>query len=126
MDQAIDQGLEDAEHLSMGPYSQVELARRDHPFALRHGSPQLDPGVINEQTGRFLRAWKRSPVVNLGDTITAEITNNSPEADFLKTQTRFTFRRPIADEIEECLKADLEKKLKEQIDAFSKQTFEVK
>jgi hypothetical protein len=91
---AASRGFEAALDWSSGPFSQADLDRKDNPYARRHGSPLLDPGRINVQTGQFRSGWEVR-----GDRLHRQIVNDSNVADFLKG-TPSMFSRPIWDRIE--------------------------
>lgn len=116
---AITETLEAAKELaqrySSGPLSQAELAALDHPFARRHGTPQLDPSIVNVETGRFRDSWEMEGPNEQGGGMHGALWNSSPEAVFLETGTRYMFERPIADrvqvEIEPVFQANVERQL---------------
>jgi uncharacterized membrane protein YebE (DUF533 family) len=83
---------------SSGTYSEDDLARLDHPFATRHGSPQLDPSVINVKSGDFRAAWHTVGPTQAAGGVAGSIINNDPKAQFLQG-TRLMFARPIDDRI---------------------------
>lgn len=84
---------------SSGTHSTADLARLDHPFATRHGSPQLDPSIINAQAGDFRAAWRTVGPVSGNGGVAGTIVNDDPKAQFLKTGTRLMFARPVDDRI---------------------------
>jgi hypothetical protein len=84
---------------SSGSLSSAELARRDHPFAVRHGSPQEDPSVINAQRGTFRAAWQAQGPTSGAGGVQGALVNQSREAGFLKPGTRFMFARPVDERI---------------------------
>lgn len=88
-------GVEQARKRSSGPFSLYELAEMDHPYAVRHGMPLLDPSIINEQTGRFKASWQGEIGVSSG-----RVSNASDVADYLDQGTDTMFRRPIGDALE--------------------------
>ena len=101
----IDELHDEAVRQSSGPLDEAELARMDHPFATRHGSPPInpDPAVINVQSGQFREEWKQSPVERIREgssfDLESSVYNDSPVADFLKYGTEKMFNRPIEEEI---------------------------
>jgi len=97
---AIESGFQYAKRESSGPFSLDALARMDHPYAKRHGSPQLDPGRINIQSGDFYHDWNNSKPMAGDSKISGRIYNLNRVADFLKYGTRFMFARPIEDRVE--------------------------
>lgn len=87
---------------SSGTASLALLRKADHPYARRHGSPRLAPGIINEQSGVFLSNWRREPIVPNGDGIIANIFNADPKAGYLEQRTpppskTKMFARPVDD-----------------------------
>jgi hypothetical protein len=125
---AIARGVEHAMHdtereadrRSAGPYSSAELAAKDHPYAKRHGSPQLDPSIVNEQTGDFREHWKRSlTVIQKGD-YDSRLINESEHADYLKNGNKFTFRRPIGEALEEYAAEEVPKRIEQQLSQLLK------
>jgi hypothetical protein len=100
---AIQSGFEYAKRESSGPFSLSALAAMDHPYAKRHGSPMLDPGRINIQTGDFYRGWNNSKPMAGDAIILGRIYNLDRVADFLKYGTRFMFARPIEQRVETFL-----------------------
>ena len=80
---------------SSGPYSLQKLADMDHPYAKRHGTPQLDPSIINLQTGRFRSSWATEAVIWTGGYSVARLINDNPVADKLRLGTQFMFARPV-------------------------------
>jgi len=104
VDRAIESGLEEARRRSSGRYSLAELARMDHPYARRHGSPRLDASTINVQSGVFRSAW-RSDDPRAGEApIAGRIFNDSAVADYLDNGTRTMFARPIGTAVEEAVR----------------------
>lgn len=79
---------------SSGAADRNTLARADHPYARRHGSPRLNPAIINEQTGVFKRAWKLR-VKRTSSGMSVAVWNEDPKAVFLQAGTRFMFARPL-------------------------------
>jgi hypothetical protein len=93
-------GENEAKKLSSGPFSMVELAKKDHPYARRHGSPRLDPSVINVQSGVFRQSWFTSLPTMAQSKVSARLVNDSEVADFLQYGTRKMFARPIGDRLQ--------------------------
>ena len=91
-------GVQLAQGLSGGGKSSAQLAREDHPFAKRHGSPKDITYLINEQSGRFRAAWRLKTSTILRD-FAPVIVNDTPYADFLRYGTRKAFRRDIDDAV---------------------------
>lgn len=86
---AADLGIQIAREQSSGPYSSAQLAAMDHPYATRHGSPMLDPSMINEQSGAFRAHWQ---AVRYG--MGAQIFNDAFYAKWLEEGTPTMFARP--------------------------------
>jgi hypothetical protein len=84
---------------SSGTHSSADLARLDHPFATRHGSPLLDPSVINAQTGQFRAAWRTEGPKPTAGGVGGAIVNDDPKVQVLKPGTRLMFARPVEDRI---------------------------
>lgn len=81
---------------SSGPFTQKQLAAKDHPYAARHPAPLLDPSLINSQRGVFRSAWDED-LPRVSDTrIAGKVFNMSDVADFLQFGTATMVRRPIA------------------------------
>lgn len=80
---------------SSGPYSLAELRRKDHPYAKRHGSPLLDPGRVNAQTGKFRASWGSR---SLG-ALHKQVVNTDPVSEYLVTKdgrgTKYMFHRGV-------------------------------
>ena len=94
-----------AQHLSSGTVSLKDMEGW-HPFALRHGSPQLDTFIINFQSGRFFRSWTVSPQTDPFSGVGPILQNVSPEAKFLDpndpvygSNRHQQFSRPMIDAI---------------------------
>ena len=99
-----ERALQRAVGLSSGLFSTAELRRLGHPYATRHGAPQLPPGVINAQRGLFRSRWR---LIEVRKSLTPGqpgaffvIENRDRAADFLQPGTRFMFRRPIDEAVE--------------------------
>lgn len=86
----------DAERRSYGTVSADALRRLGHPFARRHGTPLMDPRVINRQSGVFAKSWRREIHGYKGS-----IYNVAPHGAFLEYGTRRMFDRPVWEDIEE-------------------------
>jgi hypothetical protein len=88
-----------ARNLSSGPFTSSQLAAMDHPFAVRHGSPRLDPGVINKQTGLFYRSWVADRVRLPDGSLSLVVRNRAPYAPYLEHGTSTAFARPLEDRL---------------------------
>ena len=116
-------GLAEAQVMSQGPNSLGALAREDHPYAKRHGFPLRNPAIINEQTGKFLRDWKREDATAVSDSIEGSILNENPVADYLKDGTKFMFARPIDQVVSAKMEVFLEDALTRNLKAFEDTDF---
>lgn len=103
--------LAEAIRLSSGTLTYADLARMDHPYARRHGSPRLDHSVINAHTALFKNSWKSR--YESDGSIT--IYNDAPYAQFLMTGTRTMFRRPVDDVLRDMIPAIIEQRLRERL-----------
>jgi hypothetical protein len=97
---SLQNGVKLAQLRSSGPYSTAMLRAADHPYATRHGSPKLDPGTINQQSGVFRSSWQTDGPSRSDTPILGLIFNDSEVADYLQFGTRTMFARPIAENIE--------------------------
>lgn len=111
---------DEAVRRSSGPLGTPELARRDHPYAVRHGplgnvsaQPAGGPGIINVQTGGFRSDWvaDRPRVTDGGRTISGRVSNQNEVSDILKHGTRFMVPRPIERDLEEVGAVILEREV---------------
>ncbi len=103
--------LAEALRLSSGTLSYADLARMDHPYARRHGSPRMDPSVINAHTELFKQSWRIRREADGSLTIY----NDAPYATFLMTGTRTMFRRPVDDVLRGMIPATIEQRLRERL-----------
>jgi len=83
-----------AQKLSSGPYSSEELAAMDHPYARRHGAAQIDPAVINAQSGAFRRDWKTGQGDWVEGSLLTTVENDNRVAKFMHG-TKKMVPRPI-------------------------------
>jgi len=89
---------------SSGNTTKAELRWADYPYAKRHGSPLLDPSIINvhSPTDGFRSQW----VKEMGDDpYHAFVFNDSEVADYLQEGTRYAFSRPIAQATEDAVES---------------------
>jgi hypothetical protein len=105
-----------ARQRSLGPHSTATLAAMDHPYARRHGSPLLDPSVINVQSGDFLAGWEEAPVRAAGGRISGGIYNADPKADLLEGGTDVMFARPIAPATAQEARPEFERAVADALD----------
>lgn len=96
VDDLTDFGVQTAQEFSSGNESSAALARADHPYAKRHGSPRRAPHIINKQRGVFFEAWMAARKSERD----WQIINDSDVADFLRDGTATMFERPIDDAVE--------------------------
>ena len=95
---SLQEGLQVARFWSRGSISSAALRRMGHPYR-RGGFPPQDPGIINRQTGVFLRSWRtRGPSLG-GDQVSSRLFNTAPQASFLNTGTSRMIRRPIRERV---------------------------
>lgn len=111
VDEVMDEALAKAQEMSSGPYSQAQLDAMGNPFSA--ASPQDFPPaeIINKQSGNFFEAWKKRPTLALGDEIFGEVDNYDPVADFLEFGTSKMVERPIAQELQAFVDAQIEARL---------------
>lgn len=88
------EGVRQARVSSSGPYSLAMLRRMGHPYSRRRPRPPMDPGIVNRQTGRFLRAWGRSDAHWDSGRRTVNVANFSDRAEYM-FGTRRMIARPI-------------------------------
>jgi hypothetical protein len=92
----LSRGLSLAKKRTSGRRSLAELRRRDHPYATRHGSPLLEPSIVNIQSGRLLSRWYAFRLPGgWGGSYRGRIINDDPATEFLDG-TRVMFPRPVA------------------------------
>jgi hypothetical protein len=73
---------------SSGPYKQAMLDEMGNPYGYSNGKPRkhlltrynLDPAIINIQTGRFKRSWGIKKPRKVGRNLNSEVTNSAPYA----------------------------------------------
>lgn len=80
---------------SSGTLSSAALAALGHPFARRHGTPQLDPGEVNVQTDTFRQAWETEGPSEVAGELVGSLYNTDPKAPQLEEGTPRVFARPI-------------------------------
>lgn len=100
---ALNAGEREAKRMSSGHLTLADLAKRDHPYAKRHGplgNPSKMPGhtrsVINVQSGEFRADWMAGAAVLQGSSVGGRLQNLNPVADFLQYGTESMVRRPIS------------------------------
>lgn len=116
-------GLVEAQVMSQGTASLSVLASEDHPYAKRHGFPLRNPAIINEQTGKFLRDWRKKDATVSASKIEGSVENRNRVADYL-TQPKGSprskmFIRPIDLVIEAKMTATLEEELEKGFNALN-------
>jgi len=101
---------------SSGPFSLKLLRRMDHPYARRHGSPQLPAAVINQQTGIFWSSWE----VAVSDEAVGSVFNTAPHARYLYDPdssehpdggTTRMFGRPLPETVADELEPEFEQRV---------------
>ena len=81
---------------SSGTETDESLAEADHPYATRHGAPQLDPTIINtHKPDGFIAQWRTLAPTFMNGALQSVLLNFSRVADFLQAGTRKMFARPI-------------------------------
>ena len=90
----------EAVRLSSGTLTEEDLRRLDHPYATRHGSPRLAPGIINAQSGEFRAGWVARGPTQRGDVIRSTVQNLAPVAKYLEKGTEVMFARPLPELVE--------------------------
>jgi hypothetical protein len=103
--------MAEAIRLSSGTHTYAQLAAMDHPYARRHGSPRLDPSVINAHTELFKNSWK----IRHESDGSMTVYNDAPYAQFLMTGTPTMFRRPVDDVLRDMVPAIIEQRLRERL-----------
>ena len=99
---------------SRGGLSPADLRRLDHPYARRHGSPLLDPSVVNRDRGDFEEGWTATELDP--DGYSEVVFNSDPKAEYLAQEdpeptSTTMFQRPIADVVFQEQIAHLDQKL---------------
>lgn len=109
-----------AVELSSGSLTPADLRRMDHPYAKRHGTPKLNPGIINAQSGDFRGAWERDAVKPARDGLTSGIFNTDPKAEkWLQPGTKFMVARPVDAEIEDRVAPRREGRIEHALDKLT-------
>ena len=110
--------LNAADRLSSGTASQATL-RRVRPYARKHGSPLLDPGIINEQTGTFRRSWTGDEPAEVDGDLTTSVYNTDPKAPFLEQPDGAPkspmFARPVNERVLEQVAPVAEERVAEAV-----------
>lgn len=96
---------------SSGPYSSASLRRMGHPYAHRAPNPPMPAGIINKQSVRFRGSWRRKLGSWSGGTLTSTLSNNSPEARYMRG-TKFMIERPITALVVKMIRPIREKNLR--------------
>jgi hypothetical protein len=94
------EGVQFAKTRSQGPLTYSDLRKRDHPFAVRHGTPTAEPAVINRHSGVFERSWRLKPQPSGAAPVIENIASYAP---YLEHGTQSMFRRPIDQSIQAFL-----------------------
>lgn len=108
-----------AQGRSSGPFKQKQLNKMGNPFSkLKWPVPQLEPGIINKQSGTFRSSWTYLMASSLdksgGSKPYPVVQNTAPYAKFLQKGTWKMFRRPIEDSINAFVQKTLPAKIVEQ------------
>ena len=98
----------EAVKMSSGPFKTAQLRKNKwHPYAKRHGTPLLDPALINVQdpVSGFRSNWatSRARLTDPGSSgvlASGRLFNDDEIADILDEGTPTMFRRPIRDHLE--------------------------
>jgi hypothetical protein len=116
--------LDRAIRWSSGPLKSNELARRDHPYAKRHGPeglpslmPRGNPAIINVQTGAFRAAWSKTQPESSRDGASLQVRNDDRKADILGSEhgTEHMIPRPIKAELEAGAVGQLDNELRKAV-----------
>ena len=108
---AIDSNIRDAENItarqakqlflqsSRGPYKQKTLTAMGHPYGRKKSSrimltvANIDPTIINIQSGNFLRRWGVNKCKKSGNKLLTQVLNSSVEAKYMLGTKRMVPRR---------------------------------
>lgn len=86
--------------ISLRDHSLADLARKDHPYARRHGSIRIHrrkPWQVHRQSGRMVNALQGRPIT-IGGSQGYEVTfdyNAAPHARYVIQGTRVMLRRDV-------------------------------
>jgi hypothetical protein len=101
--EAAELALKFAREFSSGRISSDTLRVMGHPYATRAPRPPMDPAIINEQSGRFLRSWKIVGPRRTSVGLRTKLVNRCPYAIYLWKGTRRMIARPILERVREKL-----------------------
>ena len=119
-ERSVDDLYRTAVELSSGNLKPADLARMDHPYAKRHGTPKLNPGIINAQSGDFRGAWEQEAVKGEGDGLAGGIYNTDPKAEkWLQPGTKFMVARPVDAEVEDRVAPRREGRIEHALDKLT-------
>jgi hypothetical protein len=78
-----------------GTLTPADLRRQGHPYAKRHGSPGLNPNVVNVGSGTLRASWEtEGPLWDETGTLSGSLFNTDPKAgDWLEPGTATMFAR---------------------------------
>lgn len=70
----------EAREATNGPHSLAHLADAGHPYAVRDPQTgEYPPEILNEQSGKFKRSWRKGRAVVYGRRIIIRLTNTDPK-----------------------------------------------
>jgi len=97
LSEALTFTLSQAKRLSSGMETRKDHARKDHPYARRHGQIKRpnDNVIINFQTGEFLLAWQMDGPQPDGDGLAGSVFNTDWKAGLLHAGTAKMLGRPL-------------------------------
>lgn len=78
---------------SSGTHTAAALRALDHPYARRHGAPQLDPDEVNVEGGEFRQGWRLSGPEPIPGGTRTTVLNLDPKARFFVHGTTTMFAR---------------------------------
>jgi hypothetical protein len=93
--ESLDEHVDKARELSMGPYSLAQLREMGHPYARANPHPPMHPGIINRQSGRFIEEWTKAFPRWVKGVLVSKAVNEAPYSGFLDRGTKFMIRRPL-------------------------------
>jgi hypothetical protein len=118
LERFADRAIHSAVSWSSGGFSSAQLAAMGHPYAKRAPHPPQDPGIINRQSGTFLRSWRSSGLEYTLEGLGIRVFNEAPYADYLDKGTSLMILRPIIDRLDEELLPELISRLESRLATF--------
>lgn len=88
-----------ARRFTSGSLLPKDLARMDHPYAMRHGTPRLNPGYLNIKTGAVFNAWVLQFRRTTNGRMAVVFNTDEIAREFLEPGTFRMFVRPVADQV---------------------------